>query len=53
MEKYYAYFMVNRKQIPLGYYDRLEDAVTARKAGEEKYFLVKQEKGGCYQVRNV
>ena len=36
--------MVNRKQIPLGYYDKLEDAIDARKVGEEKYFRSKQEK---------
>lgn len=35
---------VNRKQIPLGYYDKLEDAIDARKVGEEKYFRSKQEK---------
>lgn len=44
MQKYYAYIMVNRKQIPLGYYDKLEDAINARKVGEEKYFRSKQEK---------
>lgn len=44
MQKYYAYIMVNRKQIPLGYYDKLEDAIDARKVGEEKYFRSKQEK---------
>ena len=36
--------MVHRKQIPLGYYDKLEDAINARKFGEEKYFRSKQEK---------
>lgn len=36
--------MVNRKQIPLGMYTKLEDAIAARKAGEEKHFKEKQEK---------
>lgn len=44
VKKYYAYIMVNRKQIPLGMYTKLEDAIAARKAGEEKYFKEKQEK---------
>lgn len=44
VKKYYAYIMVNHKQIPLGMYTKLEDAIAARKAGEEKYFKEKQEK---------
>lgn len=44
MQKYYAYIMVNRKQIPLGHYDKLEDAIAARKAAEERYFRLRQEK---------
>lgn len=44
MQKYYAYIMVNRKQIPLGYYENMEDAIAARKAAEEKYFRPRQEK---------
>lgn len=35
--RFCAYIMVNRKQIPLGTYDTLEEATTARKAGESKY----------------
>ena len=42
--KYYAYIMVNRKQISLGLHDKLADAIAARKAAEEKYFRSKQEK---------
>lgn len=42
--KYYAYIMVDRKQISLGLHDKLADAVNARKAAEERYFRSKQEK---------
>ena len=42
--KYYAYIMVDRKQISLGLHDKLVDAIAARKAAEEKYFRSKQEK---------
>lgn len=34
---YYAYIMVNNKQINLGTYTTFEDAVTARKEGEIRY----------------
>ena len=44
MHKYYAYIMVNRKQIPLGHYEELKDAIAARKEAEEKYFRPRQEK---------
>jgi hypothetical protein len=44
MQKYYAYIMVDRKQIPLGHYEKVEDAIAARKAAEEKYFRPRQEK---------
>lgn len=44
MQNYYAYIMVNRKQIPLWYYDKLEDAIDARKVGEEQCFRSEQEK---------
>ena len=42
--KYYAYIMVDRKQISLGLHARLDDAIAARKAAEEQYFRSKQEK---------
>ena len=42
--KYYAYIMVDRKQISLGLHDKLADAIAARKAAEERYFRSKQEK---------
>jgi len=35
---YRANIMVNRKQIYLGSFERIEDAVLARKKAEEKYF---------------
>lgn len=35
--RYCAYIMVNRKQLPLGTYDSIEDATAARKAGEIQY----------------
>ena len=44
MQKYYAYIMVDRMQIPLGHYEKLEDAIAARKAAEEKYFRPRQER---------
>ncbi|WP_292282121.1 hypothetical protein [Megasphaera sp.] len=37
--KYYAYIMVDRKQISLGLHAKLDDAIAARKAAEEQYFL--------------
>ena len=36
--KYRARIMVNRKEIRLGNYDRLEDAIKARQEAEKKYF---------------
>lgn len=36
--KWFAHIRVNWKQKNLGYYDNIEDAIAARKAGEEKYF---------------
>ncbi|WP_432643346.1 helix-turn-helix domain-containing protein [Acidaminococcus sp.] len=43
-KKYFAYIMVNRQKIHLGYYERIEDAIAARKAAEEKYYVDRQEK---------
>jgi hypothetical protein len=37
-QKWFAKIEVNRKQIALGRYDRLEDAVAARKKAETQYF---------------
>ena len=37
-KKWVAYITVNRKRHNLGYYNNFEDAVNARKNGEEKYF---------------
>ena len=36
--KYYAMISKNRKQIYLGCFERIEDAIAARKAGEMKYY---------------
>jgi hypothetical protein len=36
--KYRARIMVNRKEIRLGHYDNLEDAIRARKEAEKLYF---------------
>ena len=36
--KWHAQIMVNGKNIHLGYYDKMEDAIEARRKGEEKYF---------------
>lgn len=36
--KWHAQIMVNGKHIHLGYYDKKEDAIEARRKGEEKYF---------------
>lgn len=37
-KSYRAYIMVDRKQIGLGHYPTLEEAIAARKKGERKYF---------------
>ena len=36
--KFRAYIMINKKQITLGHYSNLEDAVKARLQGEKEYF---------------
>lgn len=41
---YRAYITINRKQIHLGSFATIEEAVKARKAAEEKYFKPMQEK---------
>lgn len=33
-----AFIMVNQRQIHLGHFKKMEDAIAARKQGEEKYF---------------
>ena len=53
MQKYYAYIMVDRMQIPLGHYEKLEDAIAARKSTEEKYFRPRQERVDAIKKRMV
>ena len=36
--KFHSQIMVNRKQIHLGYFDKLSDAIVIRKTAEEKHF---------------
>jgi hypothetical protein len=41
--KYRAYIMVDRKQISLGTFADIEDAISARKEAEQRYFADRQE----------
>lgn len=43
-DKYRAYITVDRKQIHLGTFKKLEDAVKARKNAEKHYFSERQKK---------
>ena len=43
-QSYQAHITVNNHLIFLGYFKNLEDAIAARKAGEEKYFREKQDR---------
>ena len=43
-DMYRAYIVVQRKQIALGLYRDINDAIAARKAAEEKYYQPLQEK---------
>lgn len=43
-DKYRAYITVDRKQIHLGTFKKLEDAVKARRNAEEQYFSERQKK---------
>lgn len=43
-DKYRAYIMVDRKQINLGTFKKLEDAVKARRNAEEQYFSERQKR---------
>lgn len=42
--KYRAYITVDRKQISLGTFDDIKDAIAARKEAEQRYFADRQEK---------
>lgn len=42
--KYRAYISIGKKQIHLGFFDKLDDAKAARKAAEQRYFSGRQEK---------
>ena len=41
--KYRAYITLDRRQIYLGSFDHIEDAIAARKVAEAKYFTDRQE----------
>lgn len=41
-DKYRAYITVDRRQIHIGTFKKLEDAVKARKNAEERYFSARQ-----------
>lgn len=43
-DKYRAYITVDRKQIHLGIFEKLEDAVKARRNAEEHYFSERQKR---------
>lgn len=43
-DKYRAYITVDRKQIHLGTFKKLEDAVKARRNAEEQYFSERQKR---------
>jgi len=53
MNKYHAYIGVDKKQINLGFYSKLEDAIKVRREAEKKYFseyrILKIEKGDKYE----
>lgn len=42
--QYRAYISIGKKQIHLGFFDKLDDAKAARKAAEQRYFADRQEK---------
>lgn len=42
--RYRAYINIGKKQIHLGFFDKLDEARTARKAAEQRYFADRQEK---------
>lgn len=44
-KKWYAYIGIDNKQIPLGYYTDIQDAIDARVSAEKRYF-------GEYRVKN-
>lgn len=50
-EMYRAYIVVQRKQIALGLYRDINDAIAARKAAEEKYFEPLQERADAIRKK--
>jgi hypothetical protein len=48
--QYRAYISVGRKQIHLGFFDKLDGAKAARKAAEQRYFADRQEKAN--EIKN-
>ena len=49
LNKWRSYIMVNRKQIHLGCFENIEDAISIRKEAEERYF---GEYKNSHKVRN-
>lgn len=50
-KSYYVRIMVNKKEISLGVYKNIEDAIAARKAGELKYFKEFRYSNGKEEVK--
>lgn len=48
--QYRAYISIGKKQIHLGFFDKLDDAKAARKAAEQRYFSGRQEKAN--EIKN-
>lgn len=50
--QYRAYISIGKKQIHLGFFDKLYDAKAARKAAEQRYFSSRQEKADEIRGKN-
>lgn len=49
--RYRAYISIGKKQIHLGFFDKLDDAKAARKAAEKRYFADRQEKADAIKKK--